>query len=44
MGLTLLTERYAPQIAAVLSCFDRILVFGTLPKVRKEDRVKDVLA
>jgi len=33
MGLTLLTERYAPQIAGVLSCFDRMLVFGTLPKV-----------
>lgn len=33
MGLTLLTERYAPQIAGVLSCFDRILVFGTLPKI-----------
>src|SRR5438477_3865824 len=29
----LLTERYAPQIAGVLSCWDRILVFGTLPKV-----------
>src|ERR1022692_3267968 len=33
MGLTLLTERYAPQIAGVLSCFDRLLMFGTLPKV-----------
>jgi len=33
MGLTLLTERYAPQIAGVLSCFDRVLLFGTLPKV-----------
>ena len=33
MGLTLLTERYAPQIAGILSCFDRMLVFGTLPKV-----------
>ena len=31
--MTLLTERYAPQIAGVLSCWDRILVFGTLPKV-----------
>jgi hypothetical protein len=33
VGLTLLTERYAPQIAGVLSCWDRILLFGTLPKV-----------
>ena len=31
MGLTLLTERHADQIAGVLSCYDRILVFGTLP-------------
>jgi len=33
MGLTLLTERHANQIAGVLSCYDRILVFGTLPKI-----------
>jgi len=33
MGLTLLTERHADQIAGVLSCYDRILVFGTLPSV-----------
>jgi hypothetical protein len=33
VGLTLLTERYTAQIAGVLSCFDRMLVFGTLPKV-----------
>jgi len=33
MGLTLLTERHADQIAGVLSCYDRILVFGTLPKI-----------
>src|ERR1022692_2043398 len=26
MGLTLLTERYAPQMAGVLSCFDRHLL------------------
>src|SRR6202165_3272734 len=31
MGLTLLTERHADQIAGVLSCYDRILIFGTLP-------------
>jgi len=33
VGLTLLTERYAPQIAGVLSCWDRVLIFGTLPKI-----------
>lgn len=33
MALTLLTERYADQIAGVLSCYDRILVFGTLPGI-----------
>ena len=29
MGL--ITERYADQIAGVLSCFDRVIVTGTLP-------------
>jgi hypothetical protein len=33
MGLTLLTERHADQIAGVLSCYDRMLVFGTLPGI-----------
>ena len=33
MGLTLLTERHADQIAGVLSCWDRMLMFGTLPKI-----------
>jgi hypothetical protein len=28
MGLALLTERHADQIAGVLSCYDRILIFG----------------
>ena len=31
MGLTLLTERHHQQIAGVLSCYDRILIQGTLP-------------
>src|SRR3970282_1377144 len=31
--MTLLTERYASQIAGVLSCFDRIVIAGTLPGV-----------
>jgi hypothetical protein len=33
MGLTLLTERYVDQIAGVLGCWDRMLIFGTLPKI-----------
>jgi hypothetical protein len=31
MGLVLLTERRAKQIAGVLSCYDRVIVQGTLP-------------
>jgi len=31
MGLVLLTERHANQIAGVLSCYDRVIVQGTLP-------------
>ena len=31
MGLELLTERHAKQIAGVLSCYDRVIVQGTLP-------------
>lgn len=31
MGLVLLTERHAEQIAGVLSCYDRVIVQGTLP-------------
>ena len=31
--MTLLMERYATQIAGVLSCFDRIVITGTLPGV-----------
>jgi hypothetical protein len=33
MGLTPLTERSAAQIAGVLSCWDRILLSGTPPKI-----------
>ena len=33
MGIELLTERHAAQIEGVLGCWDRILVFGTLPKI-----------
>jgi hypothetical protein len=31
--MELLTERYAAQIAGVLSCGDRVLIFGTLPEI-----------
>jgi hypothetical protein len=30
-AMSLITERYAPQISGVLSCFDRIVIQGTLP-------------
>lgn len=33
MGIELITERHAAQIEGVLGCWDRMLVFGTLPKV-----------
>jgi hypothetical protein len=33
MGLTLLTQRYAKLIAGQLSCYDRILICGTLPNI-----------
>jgi hypothetical protein len=33
VGVTLLIERHADRIAGVLSCWDRMLVFGTLPKI-----------
>lgn len=33
MGLELLTERHSDEIAGVLGCWDRILLFGTLPKI-----------
>ena len=31
MGFALLTERHARQIAGVVSCYDRMIVQGTLP-------------
>lgn len=33
MGSELLTERYSKQIAGILSCYDRIVIFGTLPQI-----------
>lgn len=33
MGLEPLTERYVAQIAGALSCWDRVVIFGTLRKI-----------
>jgi hypothetical protein len=33
VGVELITESHAGQIAGVLGCWDRMLVFGTLPKI-----------
>ena len=33
MGVELITERHAGQIAGVLGCWDRMLIFGVLPKI-----------
>jgi hypothetical protein len=33
VGIELLTERYAGEIEGVLGCWDRMLIFGTLPKI-----------
>jgi len=39
--MTRLTERYAARIASVVSCFDRTVIMGTLPRVcYAEGRVK----
>ncbi len=37
--MALLTERYAPQIHGVLSCFDRLVITGTLPDICHADRM-----
>lgn len=33
MGIELLTERLKDQLPGVLGCWDRLLIFGTLPKI-----------
>jgi hypothetical protein len=33
VGVQLLTERLKDQIAGGLGCWDRVLIFGTLPKI-----------
>jgi hypothetical protein len=37
MGMVLLTERYADRIRGVLTCFDRIIITGTLPDICHAD-------
>lgn len=37
MAATALTERYAPNLHGVLSCYDRIIVTGTLRVLRGRD-------
>lgn len=37
MGMVLLTDRYADRIRGVLSCFDRIIITGTLPDICHAD-------
>jgi len=31
MGTELLTDRFADQIVGVLSCYDRLIIQGTIP-------------
>jgi hypothetical protein len=33
VGIELLSERFKHQILGVLGCWDRMLVFGTMPKI-----------
>lgn len=33
MSIELLTDRYSRQIAGMVSCYDRLLIFGTLPSI-----------
>ncbi len=33
MSTTLLTEKYSEQISGTISCFDRIIIQGTLPRI-----------
>jgi hypothetical protein len=33
VGIVLLTERLKDQIAGVLPCWDRVVIFGTLPGI-----------
>jgi hypothetical protein len=41
--MALLTERYAEQIAGVISCYDRLIIMGTLPGVCYADGMASYL-
>ena len=43
MTATALTERYAANLRGVLSCYDRIIVTGTLPGACYAGRVTSFL-
>ena len=40
MSIELLTDRYAKQIAGTISCYDRMLLIGTLPTYPIPDQSK----
>ena len=42
--MDLITERYADKIAGVLSCFDRVIVTGTLPTLCYADGMTKYLS
>ncbi len=42
MGIELLTERYKSRIADTLSCYDGIIIQGTLPKRRHAQGMTEV--
>ena len=42
MSAQLLTERYQDRLAGVLSCYDRIVITGTLPSMGR-DEAKDLV-
>jgi hypothetical protein len=41
--MSMLTERYASKILGVLSCFDRVLITGTLPDICYADAMSNHL-
>ncbi len=41
--MSLLTERYSKQIAGTLSCFDRVVITGTLPQACYADGMTSYL-
>ena len=41
--MTLLTEKYASKIRGVLSCFDRVVITGTIPEICHSDAMSSHL-